>query len=132
MVAAGGRIYASDINAMLTNVVTGGFGTAQPGFTLTFARAGTALAGKLVFIRLEITATSAITATAGNITNTTIFQVTDAAYQPSSSVGGIWTADPGTGEFQMLSNGNIILRTADVSTAAAASIRLNLMFMKDN
>ena len=130
MVAAGGRIYASHINSLLTQVATSNIGTVAAGFTTTTARAGLALGGKLVYVRLELTCTAGITSTGGNISDTPVFTL-DAPYRPSVNVNGIWSANPGTGEAQIFSNGIINLRTADVSVAPGANVRMTFNYMLD-
>lgn len=129
-VYAGNIIESSDFNGLEKQATVTSFGTVAAGFTATASYARVALGGKLIYFRLELTNTSGITSTSNNITDTLVFTL-DADYRPSENAGGVWSANPGTGEFQVFANGNVTLRTGDATVAASSSVRLSCTYMKD-
>lgn len=136
MVAAGDIIHASDISGLeVTTAVTGAtVGSVAAGFTVATALSRTALRGKLIYVKLDLVWTAGITisatysATGANIGDTTCFTLA-AAYRPTELTSTIWSANPGTGECQINTDGTCVLRTSDASVAAGANVRLVHTFL---
>lgn len=103
-------------------------GTAATNFTATTQIARTALGGKLVYLFFIINTTNAITATTGNVSDTTMFTL-DAAYRPTEAINCVIGTGLTTGEAIINTNGTIDIRSASDSIAAGANIRLTAMFL---
>lgn len=129
-VGGGDPINAVDINGLEdTAAVTGAtVGAVAAGFTVNTVLARTALRGKLIYVKIDITCTAGLVATAANITDTTCFTLA-AAYRPTEICSTIFSANAGTGEVQFNPDGTIVLRTADASIAAAGTIRMTNSYL---
>ncbi len=119
------------IASHLTPVTVAGAtaGTAATGFTVNNATIRTLAAGKHVYVKLDIRTTNAITAGGGDIPDTVIFNVA-APYRPAEITSTIFSATPGTGEVQMNGNGDVILRTADVTISAGRDLRMVFEYIR--
>jgi hypothetical protein len=104
-------------------------GSAATNFAVNDAVARTTHGGKIVYIRLDINSNNAITATAGNIADTTIFTVAS-AYRPTEFTNANFSANPGTGEAQLNADGTVVIRTADANIAINGDLRMAFMFIK--
>ena len=102
-------------------------GAAASGFTATVAQVSTALNGSLVELVLEVTNTSAITATSGNITDTTIYTL-DAAYRPTTRKSFSWQNGTVGGQGILQADGTVVLTTASDSIGASTSIKMQLSY----
>lgn len=103
-------------------------GTAKAGFTDSSSFVRTCLDGHLVEVRLQVTNTSAITATTGNITDTDIYTL-DAAYTPASNVFASYTTGNEEGTAVIQSSGVISIWTATDTIGASSLIRLSALFL---
>lgn len=110
---------------------TSGFGTIASGFTLVTSIARTSLEGKLVYLRLNVRNTNAITATNDNIPDQLIFTVTDTSLRPLEDVNSVWSSGPGTGEAGYNPAGQVYLRTSDASIGVNGDIVVDFIFLKD-
>jgi hypothetical protein len=137
MPVAGGDVpNAADINGLeVTTAVTGAtVGAVSAGFVVATVLARTALRGKLVYVKIDVTWTAGVaisgtwSATATNIADTTCFTLA-AAYRPTEITSTIWSANGGTGEVQIQPDGSCVLRTADATVAAGANVRFAHTFL---
>ena len=128
-IVAGRLVDAADLSGLPHDgTVDTAPGTIAANFTLTESKVRTALNGKLVFLSLTVTSTNAITATGGNIADTTIFTL-DAAYRPSESVGFAWGGNV-TGYGSLGTNGVMQIWTASDNIAAGNIIRMSAMWLR--
>ena len=125
MPAAGDVVLATDATATNSD---SSIGLPASGFSDTGCFAFTALDGKLIEIRFFLTNTSAITATTGNITDTTAFTV-DAAYRPAAERSLSWNNKTVGGTAVLNTDGTLVLCTASDSVGAGSSIRAQVCFM---
>ncbi len=103
-------------------------GTAATNFTATTQVARTALGGRLVYVFLLINTTNALTATAGDITDVTMFTL-DAAYRPTEPVTCVAGTGLNTGEVLINTDGTVVIRAVSDTIAAGRNIRITSMFL---
>jgi hypothetical protein len=105
-------------------------GTVATGFTVSAQQARVALGGKLVYINLFLTRSGAdITATSGNIADTTCFTL-DSTYWPTEIANGSYGNGSMDGEFTISTAGVISLRSANANIVSATNIRICATFIK--
>lgn len=123
-VGGGDTVNAVDINGLeATAAVTGTtVGTIASGFTVATVLARTALRGKLVYVKFDIVCTAGLVATAGDITDTTMFTLAT-AYRPTELLNVHFSAGAPNGDLQINPDGTCVLRSANVSIPAAANVR---------
>lgn len=132
-VGPGAEVDAADIAALVAGqlvvetTTTATVGTVAAGFTVMDVRAATMLGGHLVDLDLYLNVTSALTASAGNIADTTCFTLA-AAYRPTHVVSCIYGNGSMTGEATVAANGVVALRGASDTIAAASNIRLHATY----
>lgn len=131
-IGAGNNVAASDYSFKdVTKVTTKAtIGTDAAGFTTSSIVARTFLDGKVVDIKLDTVNTSLITATAGDITDTTIFTL-NAAYRPTELRNFHFSAGAPNGDVQINTDGTMVIRSANVSISASSNLRMSFMFIKD-
>lgn len=126
----------TDVAALITSLGTpqkttgSGVATAATNFSVTSATARTLAGGKDVYVNLVITTTNALTASGGNISDTTICTV-QTAFRPTEAVGTIFSANAGTGEVRLNTDGTVVLRTLDVNISGGGSMSMTFKFIKD-
>lgn len=109
--------------------VTATVGTVATGFTVNDVRAATMAGGKLVSIDLYIQRSGAdITATAGNIADTTIFTLA-VAYRPSHDTSLTWSSGSVSGEAAISTAGVVNLRTASGNITTSQNIRMSATYI---
>lgn len=132
------RNLADDVDAdvqaiiatYLTPVKNTDPGTIAVGFTVSSVLTRTLMGGKDIYLKIDVVNTSTITPTTNNITDTTIYTL-DAAYRPTEVTSSVFSANPGTGEVQINSDGTVVLRTADATISAASNIRMVFKYTID-
>jgi hypothetical protein len=107
-----------------------GCGTTASGFTVATVFVRTALNGKLVNVRLDTVNTSGITATAGDITDTTIFTL-NSSFWPTEFHNVHWSAGSPNGDMQVNVDGTLVIRSANVTVPASSNIRTSFTFLRD-
>lgn len=127
---AGNRVRAEDIvDTVEAGIVEDtSIGTAAANFTATTTVARTALGGRLVHLYLLINSTNALTATTGNVSDTTMFTL-DAAYRPSEPVNVVMGNGLVTCEGVINTNGTIQIRSASDTVGAGTNLRLAATFI---
>lgn len=127
---AGAYVRAEDhVDSVVAGIVEDtSIGTVAAGFTITSQLARTALGGRDVYLFLVINSTNAITATTGNVADTTMFTL-DTAYRPSEAINVVIGTGLVTGEAIINTNGTVQIRSASDSIAAGANIRLTARFL---
>lgn len=128
-IAGGALVDAADLAGLAHDgTVDTAVGTIASGFTLTSAKVRTALDGALVTFVLDIVPTSAITATSGNITDTTCFTL-DAEYAPAEAM---MTAFSGQviGGANLGADGVVQLRTASDTVASGNALRMQWTYLR--
>jgi hypothetical protein len=124
-VAGGDIIYASDVNdleTLLTRVEVTTGATASAGFTLTSftGRKVAGVTGVVVFMAC----TSTITATSGNITDTSMVTL-PSGYRPSEVIPAVWGNGSVDGEATISTAGVVTLRSSTgASIASGTNVRL--------
>lgn len=132
-VGPGAEVDAADIAALVAGqlvtevVTTATVGTVASGFTVNDVRAATMLGGHLVDLDLYLLTTAAITATAGNIADTTCFTLA-AAYRPTHTLSAVFGNGSMTGEASIAPTGIVSLRGASDTIATATNIRLHATY----
>ncbi len=108
-------------------------GAVQAGFTLwTLGAKGTlALGGKLVQVWLDLNNASTLTATSGNLSDTTCY-VLDAAYRPDADHYVPFSFNTGAvqGSGQIGPDGVVSLQAATGNVASGSHIRLQAVYLK--
>jgi hypothetical protein len=118
--AAAAKAAIDDLYTVITDTT---IGTAGAGWvTQTGTSARTALGGKLITVVFVIQRTLALTATAGNVTDETMFTL-DAAYRPADAVNMALGTGTETGEAILTSAGLLQIRSLSDSSSAAANFR---------
>lgn len=126
---AGGKVGPTDAeDTIVANMaVDSTVGSAAANFTLTAGTVRSILGGKVIFLSLTLVSTNAITASSGNITDTTCFTL-DAAYRPTevacSAFGGV-----ATGFAVLNTNGTVSLWTSSDTITAGSSFRLSFTYI---
>jgi hypothetical protein len=129
--AAGAYIKSTDIvDTASVVIVDTTIGTPAVNFTLNSGTARTLLNGKLVNLTLSIKSTNAITSTSGNVTDTLMFTL-DAPYRPTETITAGWGNGTTEGECIISATGNITLRSAAYTIAAASNIAINVTFIRE-
>lgn len=130
-VSGGDRPNAVDINGLeVTAAVTGAsVGTIASGFSVATALARTALRGKLIYVKLDIVNTAAITSTSGDIPDQTIFTLL-AALAPTELANFHFTAGAPNGDIQINPDGTCVIRSANVSITASSNIRTSFQYLR--
>jgi hypothetical protein len=116
--------------AAITPVKVTNPGTTGPNFTNATLVVRTALEGKLVYARLQIQNTVAMTATNDNITDQLAFTV-NTEYRPPEDVNSVWSSGVNTGEAGFNPSGQIYFRTSDQTVAINSTLVVDFIFMKD-
>lgn len=126
--AAQVKAAVEDLYAVVTDT---DIGSPAAGFTVNTDGeiARTALSGKFVYVTLYLNSTNAITVTAGNIGDTTVFTL-DSAYRPSEPINAIAATGVATGEATIDTAGVVTLRSMSDPIAAGANIRITFTFLK--
>lgn len=105
-------------------------GTVSAGFTEDGNQiAVTLLDGHLVHIVLFLTLTAVLTATTGNIADTTCYTL-DAAYWPDNAVNAVVGNGSMTGEATIGSSGVVQVRAASDTIANGSNIRITATYIK--
>jgi len=128
-ILAGAKVDAVDVISLPHDgVLNGTVGTAAAGFTITSQGYRTALNGKLVSWTATITSTNAITATAGNITDT-LCMTLDAAVRPSENFAQPFSGTVG-GVANIAPDGSVELRVASDTIPAGMSFRVSATYLR--
>lgn len=129
-VAGGDTVNATDINGL--EVVTFGSGTTcgavASGFSINSVIARTALRGKLIYVKLDIINTAAITSTSGDIPDTTIFTLVS-PLRPTELGNFHFSAGAPAGDIQINGDGTCVIRSANVSIPATSNIRAAFSYL---
>jgi hypothetical protein len=122
---------AGIITDLLTPISESGtdVGSAAANFATNSANGRLLLGGKLVYVTIDVNTNNSLTATAGNMTDTTCFTLT-ADYRPSELTGTLFSANAGTGQVQINADGTCVLRTLDVNIAGGGDLRFSHCFIK--
>jgi len=116
--------------APAVTTTTATLGTVATGFTVVDVRGATLLGGKLIHVDLYITRSGAsITATTGNIPDTTMFTL-NSAYIPTHEVSCVWSNGTQSGEAVINTSGQVNLRTASATVTSGDNIRLTAVYIK--
>lgn len=118
----------ADLYTVVTDTTIGtiatGFVTAAGGQT-----ARTAIDGKLVFLNINLNRSgAALTATAGNITDTLCFTL-DAPYRPAETVAFAWGGNVTGLGFIDSTSGQCVLQSASDTLATSSDIRFTVTFL---
>ncbi len=127
---AGNRVRAEDIvDTVAAGIVEDtSIGTAAANFTASTTLVRTAMGGRDVYLFLIINTTNALTATGGNITDTTMFTL-DTAYRPSEAINCAIGNGSVSGEAVINTNGTVQVRAASDTIAAGTNIRLTARYI---
>jgi hypothetical protein len=134
-VSGGTRPLASQINTAIDGVTpvvvttTATVGTIASGFTTNDVRAVTLAGAKLVCLDLYLAVTTAITATSGNITDTTCFTLAT-AYLPSHAVTFAWDNGSAGGSGVINTDGTVVMRNANATIAVSTNVRISATYIK--
>lgn len=130
---------ATDIDTDVQAIVDGnlvpvsysgaGVGSAAANFSVNSATARTLLAGKLVYITIDVNTNNTLTASGGGVADTTCFTLVS-ALRPTEITGTIFSANNGTGQIQINADGTCVLRTLDVNISSGGDIRFSHAFIK--
>lgn len=124
--AAAVKAAIDDLYLVVTDTT---IGSAASGWTVqTGMLARTALGGRLIFLEVYLQRTNALTATAGNVTDESMFTL-DSAYRPAEAVNMPIGTGSETGEAAVLSTGVIQLRSLSDSSAAGANFRGTVSYL---
>ncbi len=104
---------------------TSGVATAASGFTINTQEV--TVWGRLATVRLNLTCTAGLTATAGNLTDTTMCTL-DAAYWPDRQGTFAGIGSVGVTGF-IVPDGRVRLANADTSIPAGGSIELGVTYL---
>lgn len=116
------------VTTLLTPVTDSSMGTPAAGFIDAGCYVRTIL-GKVIMVKLLLTNASGITASGGDFTDVTAFQV-DPAYCPTDTVNGAFGNGHVSGEGTLASDGTVLIRSASDSIGAGTSCRLTFTFIK--
>jgi hypothetical protein len=105
-------------------------GTIGANFSNATLTIRTALDGKLLYVRLSIQNTVALTSSSNNITDVLAYTV-NSPYRPNEDVNSVWSAGQGTGEAGFNPSGQIYLRTSDATVTANSVIVVDFIALKD-
>jgi hypothetical protein len=123
----------ADVEDLGSTTDTNDPGAVQAGFTLWTAGAkGTlALGGKLVQVWLDLNNASALTATGGNLSDTTCY-VLDAAYRPDADHYVPFNFQTGAvqGSGQIFPDGTVSLQAATATVPSGSHIRIQAVYLK--
>lgn len=132
------QALAEDIDADVTDIIAdyltpvavsgASAGTAAINFTTNYAFARRLLGGKLIYITVDVNTNNALTASGGGIADTTCFTLAS-GYRPDQITGTIFSANSGTGQIQINTDGTCVLRTLDVNIASGGDIRFSHSFI---
>lgn len=118
-------VQALDDAVMPDTALTGaGVGSAAANFSTNSATARTALDGKHVYVTIDVNTNNTLTASGGGVADTTCFTLV-AALRPTEATGCIFSANNGTGQLQINSDGTCVLRTLDVNISSGGDIRFS-------
>lgn len=123
----------TDVEDLGTTDDTNDPGAVQAGFTLwpNGAKGTLALGGKIVQVWLDVNNNSSITATGGNISDTTCY-ILDSAYRPDADHYVSFNFQTGAvqGAGQIFPDGTVSLQSATATIAANAHIRIHAVYLK--
>lgn len=133
-VFAGDPILASDIPddvGLVTTTAT--IGTVGTDFTVNDV-SGLILplqgGGAIVQVKLYLARSgSTITATSGNIADTTCFTLAS-TYRPSEPITAGWDNGSASGSLLVNTSGTVILRTGDGNLGTGTNVRISFMFIR--
>lgn len=123
-IEAGAPIAAADV-AVASD---GTPGTLAANFTGT-AVVRTALEGKLIYVNLSLVSTNAITATGGNIADTTVYTL-DTPFRPDEGVQCIFGNGVTDGQATINTSGTVQIRTSSATITAGAAVTISATYMK--
>jgi hypothetical protein len=126
--AVGAKIPAAWGAAAILPVQDTSIGSSVGGFTVVSQVLNTALDGRLVTFALTITVTAGLTATAGNVTDTTVFTLAS-GYWPDFEVGAPFFGNVG-GMAYVQTDGDIRLANASDSITAGQNITISATYLR--
>jgi len=124
-----------DVDGIVTDLLTplsasgAAVGSAGANFAVNSAVARSLLGGKLIYVTIDVNSNLTLTASGGGVADTTCFNL-DTDFRPSETTGTIFSANNGTGQIQIQSDGACVLRTLDVNISAGGDIRFSHMWIK--
>ena len=129
----GQRLTADLLNANIIDVpevitVAATIGTASAGFTASSVRAALLANGKLINLDMLLAVTSTITATSGNIADTTCFTL-NSGYRPSAVCEIAFDNGSAGGNGVINTDGAISLRAAYATISSGTNIRISATFI---
>lgn len=126
--AVGAKIPAAWGAAVVLPVTDTSIGSSVAGFTVVSQVLASALDGRLITFALTITVTAGLTATGGNVTDTTVFTLSS-EYWPDFEIGAPFFGNVG-GMAYVQTDGDIRLANASDSIAAGQNITISGTYLK--
>lgn len=126
--AVGAKVPAAWGAAVILPVSDTSIGTSVAGFTVVSQQAETLLDGRLVTFALTITVVAGLTATGGNLPDTTVFTLS-AEYWPDFEVGAGFYGNQG-GMAYVQTDGDIRLANSSDSIAAGQNIIIGATYVR--
>lgn len=126
--AVGAKIPAAWGAAVILPVQDASIGSSVGGFPVVSQILNTALDGRLVAFALTITVTAGLTATSGNVTDTTVFTLAS-DYWPDFELGAPFFGNVG-GMAYVQTDGDIRLANASDSIAAGQNITISATYLR--
>jgi hypothetical protein len=126
--AVGAKIPAAWGAAAILPVQDTSIGSSVAGFTVVSQILNTALDGRLVTFALKITVVAGLTATTGNVDDTTVFTLSS-EYWPDFEIGAPFYGNKG-GMAYVQTDGDVRLANASDSIAAGQDIVISTTYLR--